>query len=270
MAALINQETCHKNRSASPRVPNLEYGAMTSALASLGEALNTPAPWLLPYLPIARQVLAAATSDSVADALNAASDGGVRFVEQTALPADEPYESFIARTGCIPSRDNLHDLFNGLVWLSYPMTKRRLNVIHAEAITARGGAAGARGSLRDALTLFDENAAILQAPAEVVEALRSRQWQALFIDQRSLWQSARLALFGHALLEKLMQPRKPITAHVWLVEDLTDDAIASSLAPARLAAKDFLPLPVLGVPGWCPDNENPAFYDDADVFRAPR
>lgn len=243
---------------------------MTSALVSLAAALNPPAPWLLPYLPITRKVLSAASSDSVADALNAAGVGGVRFVEQAALPADEPYESFIARTACVPTRDNLHDLLNGLMWLSYPKTKRRLNVIHGDAITAHGGAGGARGPLRDALTLFDENAAILQAPAALGEALRSRHWQALFVDQRSLWQSARLALFGHALLEKLMQPRKAITAHVWLVEDLSDDAVASSLAPARLAAKDFLPLPVLGVPGWWPDNEIPAFYDDAEVFRTPR
>lgn len=243
---------------------------MTSALASLSAALNTPAPWLVPYVSVARNLLAAAKSDSVADALNAAGDADVRFVEQSALPADEPYESFIARTACVPTRDNLHDLFNGLMWLSYPKTKRRLNLIHAEEIRSRGGAAGARGPLRDALTLFDENAAILQAPHILIEALRSRHWKRLFIDRRAEWQSARLGLFGHALLEKLMQPRKAITAHVWIVEDLTDVAIASSLEPARLAAKDFLPLPVLGVPGWWPENENPAFYDDADVFRVPR
>jgi hypothetical protein len=242
---------------------------MTSALAALAEALNTPAPWLLPCLPAARAVVAA-RSASVADALNAARGDGVRFVEQGALPDGEPYESFIARTACVPTRDNLHDLFNGLIWLSYPQAKRRLNSIHAEEITARGSVAGARGPLRDALTLFDENAAILQAPPVLIEALRARNWKALFVEHRAQWQSSRLALFGHALLEKLLQPRKAITAHVWLVEDLTDEAIASSLTPARLAAKDFLPLPVLGVPGWWPANESPSFYEDPDVFRAPR
>jgi hypothetical protein len=244
-----------------------------SALASLAAALSSPAPWLLPYAPVAERVLAAANSDSVADALNAARGddiGDLRFVEQGALPGDEPYESFIARTACVPTRDNLHDLFNGLVWLSYPKTKRRLNVLHAEEISLRGGATAARGPLRDALTLFDENAAILQAPAVLVEALRARHWKALFVDQRAEWQSARLAIFGHALLEKLMQPRKAITAHVWLVAELTDDAVASSLALERLAAKDFLPLPVLGVPGWWLANEAPSFYDDADVFRPAR
>lgn len=245
---------------------------MTPALASLAEALKSPAPWLLPYRSVASNVVAAANSDSVADALNAARGDaiGVRFVEQAALPDGEPYESFIARTACVPTRDNLHDLFNGLMWLSYPKAKRRLNVLHAAEITERGGATGARGPLRDALTLFDENAAILQAPAVLVDALRRRQWRSLFVELRAEWQSARLAMFGHALLEKLMQPRKAITAHVWLAEEVSDDVLASSLTPERLAAKDFLPLPVLGVPGWWPANETPNFYDDADVFRPAR
>ncbi|WP_129775732.1 DUF3025 domain-containing protein [Peristeroidobacter soli] len=242
---------------------------MTFALASLAEALNTPAPWLTPYVPAARAVLAA-RSDSVADALNAASGDDIRFVEQAALPEGEAYESFIARTGCVPTRDNLHDLFNGLVWLSYPKTKRRLNLLHAGEIMARGSVAGARGPLRDAMTLFDENAAILQAPSVFVDALRSRNWHALFVERRAQWASAHLALFGHALLEKLMQPRKAITAHVWLVDELSDDAIAASLTLSRLATKDFLPLPVLGVPDWWSANERPSFYDDADVFRRPR
>jgi hypothetical protein len=196
-------------------------------------------------------------------------DGLVRFVEHSALPVGEPYESFIARTACVPTRDNLHDLFNGLMWLSYPKTKRRLNVLQAEQI-ALHGTSGARGPLRDAMTLFDENAAILQAPAELVDALRRRDWRTLFVKQRACWESARLVVFGHALLEKLMQPRKAITAHVWLVEELTDEALASSLTPERLGAKDFLPLPVLGVPGWWAANEAPGFYDDADVFRPAR
>lgn len=245
---------------------------MDSALASLAEALKTPSPWWSPHLRIARKVLDAAKSDSVADALNAARGtaiGDLRFVESSVLPAGEPYEAFIARTGCVPTRDNLHDLFNGLMWLGYPKTKRRLNVLQSEQLALRGNAS-TRGALRDALTLFDENAAILQAPAVLIDALRSRDWNTLFVERRAHWQSARLVLFGHALLEKLMQPRKAITAHVWVVEDLTDDALASSLDPARLAAKDFLPMPVLGVPGWWSANEAPGFYDDEEVFRRPR
>ena len=43
-----------------------------------------------------------------------------------------------------------------------------------------------------------------------------------------------------------------------------------ALDAAGWAAKPFLPLPVLGLPGWCVENESPAFYDDAAVFRPPR
>ncbi len=49
-----------------------------------------------------------------------------------------------------------------------------------------------------------------------------------------------------------------------------DDWLAGQLAPDWLAAKPFTPLPLLGVPGWWPANADPAFYDDAQVFRPPR
>jgi len=245
---------------------------LNAALASLTSALQTPPPWLLPHVSMALRVVDAVNSQSVAAALNAALGDNVdtlRFVEQSALPAGEPYESFINRTGQVPTRDNLHDLFNGLMWLGYPKTKRRLNALQAQQI-ALHGTAGTRGSLRDAMTLFDENAAVLQAPAVLVDALRARDWNTLFVTYRSHWESVRLVVFGHALLEKLMQPRKAITAHVWLLEELTDEALASILAPERLSAKDFLPLPLLGVPGWWRANEEPGFYDDANVFRPVR
>ncbi|MEP7245750.1 MAG: DUF3025 domain-containing protein [Gammaproteobacteria bacterium] len=246
---------------------------MNSALAPLAVALTKPPPWLSSHAPLAEQILHAADSLSVVAALNAArsdsSLASIQFVEHSALPAGEPYESFIARTGCVPTRENLHDLFNGLMWITYPQAKRRLNVLQAQQI-ARDGASGPRGPLRDALTLFDENAAVLQAPAGLVDALRQRDWNTLFVTGRAQWQSARLAIFGHALMEKLMQPRKAVTAHVWVTEQSTDDAVASSLTPERLIAKSFLPLPVLGIPGWWPANEEPGFYDDAEVFRPPR
>lgn len=245
---------------------------ISTCMNFLAPALTTLPPWWSPHLAAARQVLVASNSQSVVTALSAACGddaASVRFVDQSALPAGEPYESFVARTSCVPTRDNEHDLLNGLIWLSYPKTKRRLNALHAQQIELEG-IGDSRGPLRDALTLFDENALILQGPAQLTDALRRRDWNALFVEQRAQWKSARLTVFGHALLEKLMQPRKAITAHVWLVEDVTDDAVASSLDPKRLAAKDFLPLPVLGVPGWWSANEDPRFYDDAEVFRQRR
>jgi hypothetical protein len=124
--------------------------------------------------------------------------------------------------------------------------------------------------LRDVLTVFDENAALLQAPTALVDALRTRDWKSLFIEQRALWECARLVVFGHALMEKLMQPRKAITAHVWIVTAWTDEALAASLTVERLTSRPFLPLPVLGVPGWWAANEAAGFYDDPEVFRPLR
>jgi hypothetical protein len=248
----------------------MERAQGTSVLRSLGHALATSRPWLSPFNDLATR-LAQSDADSVSAGLNRLNDAGIatRFVAQSHLPAKEPYETFIARTSSVPTRDNLHDLFNGLVWLTFPKTKQRMNGLQAQEIAGRG-ISGSRGALRDTLTVFDENGAILHAPAELNDALRKRDWQTLFITQRSMWQSARLVLFGHALLEKLVEPRKSITAHVLLAADITDDALAATLDPETLASKPLLPLPVLGVPGWWGENEASEFYDDDTVFRTAR
>ncbi len=238
------------------------------------ERIDWRAPWLAPYRaagePWAQQICAGL---SCAEALDAAA-GPLRFVPQTALPEGQAYERFIFETRQVPTRDGLHDFFNGLAWLHFPQTKRRLNQLQAEQI-AVDGIRAVRGPVRDALTLFDENTALLQAPDALWEALEARDWTRLFIGDRTHWAHARLTLFGHALIEKLVQPRKDITAHVYRVPldvapQEVDAWLAADLTPVRLAAKPFEPLPVLGVPGWWPANEAPAFYDDSQVFRPRR
>lgn len=236
-------------------------------------------PWLAPWREPGEGLLEDARHRGLVGALNAAQSrsgslgaglaaGPVSFVAQGELSRREAYESFIGRTACVPTRDNLHDFFNGLAWLVFPALKRRLNELQCTQIDAVAPNMP-RGAVRDALTLFDENAALWHAPRPMAEALRRRDWQALFVTHRDGWAQARPVLFGHALLEKLVRPRKPITAHVWL---LPDDSEAQSGALATLSVdtlrrKPFLPLPVLGVPGWWPDNAAPGFYDDAAVFR---
>ena len=84
----------------------------------------------------------------------------LRFVPQAALPAGVAYEAHIGATGCVPTRDNLHDFFNGLVWQTFPLIKRALNALQAAQIAA-AGVARVRGPARDAATIFDENAALL-------------------------------------------------------------------------------------------------------------
>lgn len=244
---------------------------MTAEVAEkLREAIDWRQPWLAPFEPLAIE-----DGEPVAGGLNRSGTPGFRFVPQSALPPGEAYERFIFETRSIPTRDNLHDLFNGLMWLHCPLAKRRLNELQAAEI-ARDGIGVTRGPLRDALTLFDENGAVLDAPPRLWDALLARDWRRLFVTERALWREARLRVFGHALLEKLTVPRKALTAHVlWApgaVRSIAADdaALARVLDPAHLAAKPFAPLPVLGVPGWWPANEAPGFYDDPSVFRPPR
>jgi hypothetical protein len=201
----------------------------------------------------------------------------VQFVPQAALPEGMAYEQFIFEHQQVPTRENLHDFFNGLCWLRFPQTKQQLNRLQGAEI-AWQGVQQTRGPLRDALTLFDENAALLQAPEPLWQALLARDWQRLFVALRPLWAQARLELFGHALLEKLVAPYKSITAHVYAVPvPLGLDAgaawdawLAGSLSAEGLRHKPFTPLPVLGVPGWWSANQNAGFYDDVGVFRPRR
>jgi hypothetical protein len=92
---------------------------------------------------------------------------------------------------------------------------------------------------------------------------------------KSTWKDVEILIFGHAALEKLVNPYKAITVHLWRVpSDLAiadwDSWLAQDLRPEKLAAKPFLPTPVLGIPGWWPPNESPNFYADTKVFRPPR
>ncbi len=200
-------------------------------------------------------------------------DGCVRFVPQQDLPSGTAYETFIFQHKHIPTRNNAHDFFNGLCWLRFPQSKTKLNHMQAQAISIDGVKAQ-RGALRDALTLFDENAALLSAPPAIWQALQLKQWPELFVLHRDAWQEAKLLLFGHALLEKFLHPYKGITAHVLCIpmpEFQTDEAIdtwlCQQLSDELLKTKPFVPLPLSGIPGWWPANQDPVFFEDKKVFR---
>ncbi len=235
------------------------------------ESVDWSRPWLAPYVAVS-QNFAGLENDRVFVILNTAGKVQATFVPQSALPDGQAYEQFIFDTQTVPTRDNLHDFFNGLCWLTFPQTKKKLNQLQAEQL-AIAGVQKTRGAVRDALTVFDENAAFLNAPQPLWDALIERDWQRLFVTLRPMWKEAQLVLFGHALLEKLVYPRKPITAHVYRAQAAIDSIakldewVAADLSADKLATKPFLPLPVLGVPGWWPDNEKLSFYEDILVFR---
>ena len=240
------------------------------------EKVDWQAPWLDVWRePGQRVAQRVANGQRLHEALNADPANAVVFVPQAELPSGEPYERYIFNSDRCPTREGLHDFFNGICWIRFPQTKKRLNALQAAEIDSRG-VHGVRGPVRDALTLFDENAAFLQAPPALWQALLDSDWGRLFVSLRPLWAQARLVLFGHALLEKLVHPRKAITAHVYVTQDAInseanlDASVAASLTVRTLAGKPFVPLPVLGVPGWWPPNETSDFYDDVTVFRSPR
>ncbi len=262
------------------------------------EAIDWSAPWLA-HLREKGEFAAQHTDENTPlyETLNPCLTSPVRFVSQSSLPNGVAYEQFIFDTKQCPTRDGLHDFFNALYWDQFPRTKARLNQLQAEQIVLQNAQLGSvtqrfavRGSVRDALTVFDENGALLIAPPELWSALIAMDWQRLFVTLRPLWQQARLIPFGHALLEKLVQPRKPITAHVYIAQftinniaieatntpatsqfyTILDAWIAADLSAEKFATKPFTPLPILGVPNWWACNENPQFYDDAFVFRKRR
>ena len=256
-------------------------------LLSVQWQIDWQAPWLAAIRELGQQAHAQVLRGvTVAQALQQlAQDHGLlqgwQFVDQQQLPAGQAYEAFIHSQRCIPTRHNLHDFFNGLIWLHWPQLKQQLNALQATEI-ARQGVGALRGPLRDSITVLDENGGLLLAPAVLCDALRHRRWQDLFVTHRALWARTQFLPIGHALLEKLVQPRKAITAHVICVP-LEQAPSMTSLAEVdgwlrdrvrtpscNLANKPYLPIPILGIPGWCHENQNFSFYDDSLVFRAPR
>lgn len=253
-------------------------GGLSRLSGEVAPELDGATPWFAPWWPwIAPAWAHWQLHGEVAAALNALpSRAPVEFVAQSALPAGQAYEDFIYARGQVPTRDNLHDFFNGCCWHRFPQTKLRLNQLQGEEIQ-RIGVHATRGPVRDALTLFDENVALLQAPDVLWQALQDRDWHQVFVTLRPQWQEVRWVVFGHALLEKLVQPYKSITAHVYRVapevaagDHALDAWLAATLTPQHLATKPYQPLPVMGIPGWCIANEDPLFYADREVFRPRR
>lgn len=255
------------------------------------ESIDWEQPWLQPLRPVGSVLARSAdwrrSLNDAASSANLRNHRGlpIQFVPQAQLPASVAYEHFISDTGKVPTRDNLHDFFNALVWLTYPRIKVQLNALQAAEIERRAGMPQAvRGKVRDAATIFDENAALLIVSNETIgAALREHAWRQVFIEQRASFQECcEVRLFGHALMEKLVHPYKAITAHAWLIPadhaDLSvpdekkrqwlDQAIAESLRSGVHTA-DFTPLPVLGIPGWWHE-QDAGFYADEKVFRPKR
>ena len=225
----------------------------------------------------------------------------LQFVSQNALPDGEAYEQFIGTTGKIPTRDNLHDLFNGSIWLTFPKTKAMLNYHHMLEIakcSEEPTGSKNRGRVRDTITVFDENGAILvTSDTSIGEALIDFDWQNSLVKPRKYWDKmdnpskdakAAVYIFGHALLEQLIAPRKPLCAHsvvihvsqdffalstqqrIAFLDDKLADYMNELLSKDAVTPRHLSPLPILGVPHFWSDNSEVSFYEDTFVFRSGR
>lgn len=191
------------------------------------------------------------------------------------------YERLV-QTGQIPTRDISHDWYNGQVWLAFPKVKQLINALHVQDACCSAGQTGGlsgngRSRLRDALTLFDESGALfLTTEWSLCTALLQHDWKTLLLDQRESWSTrARVLLLGHGLLDSMSKAHKGLCAKVVPVQvpslnmELPELQRLMLLVVEQLRAPGNLsPLPVMGVPGWFRDSEQPGFYEDSAVFRA--
>lgn len=199
------------------------------------------------------------------------------FVPQAALPEGKAYESFIFETHGIPTRDGPHDYFNGLCWFLFTQSKQQLNRIQAAQIR-QDGVHNKRGPVRDAITIIDENGLLLACSDALWDALTQKNWPRAFIDLKNHWQDSQAVIFGHALMEKLLNPYKGICAHVIRIPQQSagidlkavDDWLSTFLNEDNLATKPYLPVPIFGIPGWHSQQDEAGFYQDTEVFRPPR
>jgi len=216
----------------------------------------------------------------------------LRFVGQQPRQKtfEDKYEPRIFLRGEVQMRScNWHDLFNALMWLTFPAAKAALNQRHYREIERqRASGAQNRGPAQDALTLFDEGGVIVVASDPALAALLTGcEWKQLFWYRRvEVVQRMRFYLFGHALYEKALAPFLGVTGRgvMFEVEHAFFTLPLAAQLPAldaRLAAhignaarfvttRELAPVPVLGVPGWCDANACEQYYDNLDYFRPAR
>jgi hypothetical protein len=251
-------------------------------------------PMLAPLRPLADRLPAIGWPN--VEVLNqVAADCGRRMVNARGqrivfVPPRAPSPGFEARTyatGEVEVRFiDWHDLLNALAWITYPTAKAAINGRHNQALAQEVGAT--RGPQRDALTHFDEDGVVvLSSDPELTALLHGFAWKELFWARRDAVKARmRFFLFGHALCEKALAPFVGMTGKALVFEVAAQvielDAERLRAEVDRLTAlhvwnpehllrpRELAPLPVLGVPGWWPANEDAAFYDNAEYFRGGR
>ena len=241
-----------------------------------------------PRLPELNRLLSSAQST-----ITVQSGHALRFVPQETgkLAFESQYEPRCYLSGEVQSRaDNWHDLLNALVWLTFPKAKAAINTRHYQALLLGHEATvgSQRGAVRDTNTLMDESGVIVAcADPKLAQALRDFQWRELFWQRRAdVQRHMGFYLFGHGLYEKALQPYIGLTGQGIIIDvdaeffawpqaqqlAHLDERLAAYWSDERncLNTRELSPVPLLGVPGWCAENEADSFYDDTRYFRPGR
>jgi hypothetical protein len=260
----------------------------TAARERLAAPIFAPLALALAKLPADRWPTHAELT-ALAQGVTTSKGRALRFVKPRERNERERryYESHIAETGEVETRENWHDLFNALAWITYPQSKARINAQHA-AILEEGGEAESRSrsSERDALTLFDEGGVVVacSSPA-LLRLIVAFEWKELFWARREeVQEKARFFAFGHACFEQALTPYigmvaktvfVPVSEFFFMLSlesqlEEVDQLVSSHFASrARFVSpKTMAPMPVLGVPGWHFAEQDERFYDDASHFRS--
>jgi hypothetical protein len=185
--------------------------------------------------------------------------------------------------------NNLHDLFNALVWLTFPHSKAAINARHYRALTAADSPLQSqRGTTRDMATLFDESGVIVAcSKSQLSNLLCNFKWKELFWEQREeVNTSMGFYIFGHGLHEKALHPYTGFTGQGLLIaveeEFFTwpisqrlqhlDECVANYLNDSAHCqnTRELTPVPLLGIPGWSEQNTLAEYYDNQDYFRQGR
>lgn len=198
---------------------------------------------------------------------------------------DQQYEPRTYLYGELQTRThNWHDLFNALVWMSFPYSKALLNALHYHVLRIDvGQSRTTRSRLRDAATLFDESGVLVTSSHEnMTQLLKNFEWKTLFWKNRSdLLKHMKFYLFGHGLYEKALSPYVGMTGKglIFQVEpsfyqqslanQITslDKSLANFLSVKQIMPTDLTPIPLLGYPNWSADNTDATYYDNVRYFR---
>ena len=215
----------------------------------------------------------------------------LRFVahQPEKLPFEMQYEPRCYLHGKVQMRSEAwHDLFNALVWMTFPKAKAAINARHYLDLTSASGNPNRRSAVRDTVTLFDESGTVVAcADTGLGQLLRDFKWKELFWQRRQqVNASMGFYLFGHGLYQKALQPYIGMTGQGLLVvveQQFFSWPLARQLGylDERLAAylnapehcrntRELAPVPILGVPGWATGNLREDYYDNISYFRSRR